>query len=71
MKVKAKDVEVVLLILEQIGEDEYLQEALEEASMDGSLNDFLMLMEASGAWEGDTRTVLDKALFVACLKVTY
>lgn len=69
MKVKAKDVNVVICILEQIGVE--YQGLLSIASLDGSLEDFLMHMEASGAWDEKSRIVLNKVLFIECLTTTY
>lgn len=69
MKVKAKDVNVVIYILEQI--DLMYQGLLSRASIDGSLDDFLLHMEAVGAWDSKHRIVLDKMLFCECLKTTY
>ena len=69
MKVKAKDVNVVICILEQI--DLVYQGLLSIASLDGSLEDFLMHMEALGAWDSEHRRILDKVLFVECLTTTY
>lgn len=58
MKVKAKDINTVICILEQIGVE--YQGLLSIASLDGSLEDFLMHMEASGAWDEKSRIVLNK-----------
>ena len=69
MKVKAKDVNVVICILEQI--DLVYQGLLSIASLDGSLEDFLMHMEASGAWDEKRRLILDKVLFCESLRATY
>jgi hypothetical protein len=48
MRVKSDDVELVLDIMSQIGED--YQSELEVASLDGSLYDFLEQMESYGYW---------------------
>lgn len=69
MKVKAKDINTVICILEQIGVE--YQGLLSIASLDGSLEDFLMHMEALGAWDEKSRIVLNKVLFIECLTSTY
>lgn len=69
MKVKAKDINTVICILEQIGVE--YQGLLSIASLDGSLEDFLMHMEASGAWDEKSRIVLNKVLFIECLTTTH
>lgn len=69
MRVKSDDVELVLDILSQIGEE--YQSELEVASLDGSLYDFLEQMESYGYWDPFHALVKNTKAFKEALKAIY
>lgn len=69
MRVKSDDVELVLDIMSQIGED--YQSELEVASLDGSLYDFLEQMESYGYWDPFHALVKNTKAFIENLVAAY
>lgn len=69
MRVKSDDLELVLDIMSQIGEE--YQSELEVASLDGSLYDFLDNMESYGYWDPFHALVKNALAFKEALKAAY